>query len=97
MTHDVETVAGRDFCTSLMDIDDRYGIKSSFQIVPEARYAVTPEFLDEIRERGFEICVQDLNHDGRLFDHRREFLRRAETINEYAQQCCIATLNGCRT
>jgi hypothetical protein len=86
MTHDVETVAGRDFCTSLMDIDDRYGIKSSFQIVPEARYAVTPEFLGEIRERGFEICVQDLNHDGRLFDHRREFLRRAETINEYARQ-----------
>jgi hypothetical protein len=31
----------------------------------------------------FEIGVQDLNHDGRLFDNRNEFLRRAHLINKY--------------
>jgi hypothetical protein len=85
MTHDVETSAGRDFCTSLMDIDDRFGIKASFQIVPEARYPVTPEFLGEISDRGFEICIQDLNHDGRLFDQKSEFLRRVDAINRYGR------------
>jgi hypothetical protein len=86
MTHDVETVAGRDFCTQLIDIDDSYGIKASFQIVPEERYPVTPEFLGRLRDRGFEVCVQDLNHDGRLFDERKEFLRRVALINRYGQE-----------
>jgi hypothetical protein len=84
MTHDVETAAGRDFCGELMDMDDVYGIKASFQIVPEKRYEVPRKFLDTISQRGFEIEVQDLNHDGRLFDDREEFLRRAALINRYA-------------
>jgi hypothetical protein len=86
MTHDVETEAGRDFCAELMDLDDRFGIKASFQIVPEERYAVPASLLDSIRKRGFEICVQDLNHDGRLFDSREEFVRRAQVINRYGRE-----------
>jgi len=70
MTHDVENAAGRDFCAQLLDIDESHGIKASFQIVPEERYAVTPEYLKSIRDRGFEINVHDLNHDGQLFDDR---------------------------
>jgi hypothetical protein len=85
MTHDVESQVGRDACTELMDIDDRFGIKASFQIVPERRYSVSRQFLASIRDRGFEIVIQDLNHDGRLFDERNEFLRRAALINEYAR------------
>jgi hypothetical protein len=86
MTHDVETVAGRNFCAQLLDIDDSFGIKSSFQIVPEERYPVTPEFLTLLRDRGFEVCVQDLNHDGRLFDEREEFRRRVALINRYGRE-----------
>lgn len=83
MTHDVETAKGRDFCSSLMDIDDSYGIRSSFQVVPEERYAVSPQFLASIRDRGFELNIQDLNHDGLLFSNRDEFQRRAKKINRY--------------
>ena len=86
MTHDVETVPGRDFCQELMDIDDAYGVKSSFQVVPEGRYPVPAEYLDRLRQRGFEVCVQDLNHDGRLFDERGEFLRRVAHINRYGRE-----------
>jgi hypothetical protein len=86
MTHDVETAAGRDFCDSLMDINDSFGIVASFQIVPEERYEVSQKFLDSIRGRGFEINVQDLNHDGRLYNDRNEFARRAVKINEYGRQ-----------
>jgi hypothetical protein len=86
MTHDVETVEGHDFCSQLVDIDASFGIKASFQIVPEGRYTVTSEFLNRLRERGFELCVQDLNHDGRLFDEREEFRRRAALINSYGRE-----------
>ncbi len=85
MTHDVETGTGLGFCPELMDVDDAWGIKASFQIVPEKRYPVTPQFLDSIRNRGFELNVQDLNHDGHLFDNRKRFLVRAEAINGYAK------------
>jgi hypothetical protein len=86
MTHDVETAAGRDSCESLMDLNDSFKIVASFQIVPEERYEVTSKFLDSIRRRGFEINVQDLNHDGRLYNDRSEFARRAARINEYGRQ-----------
>jgi hypothetical protein len=86
MTHDVETDVGRDFCSTLMDLDDAYGIKSSFQIIPEVRYEVSDEFLRTLRERGFEINVHDFNHDGDLFRDREEFLRRVARINDYGRK-----------
>lgn len=86
ITHDVETTLGVDFCQTLMDINDSFGIPSSFQIVPEERYVVTEAFLDDIRRRGHEVNVQDLNHDGLLFSSKDLFLRRSEQINEYARR-----------
>jgi hypothetical protein len=86
MTHDVETTLGRDFTSQLMDINDEYRIKASFQVVPEKRYEVPESYLSSIRDRGFEIAVQDLNHDGHLYSKRDEFLRRAELIRKYRKQ-----------
>ena len=85
LTHDVETAQGRDFCPRLMDIDESFGFRTSFQIVPEKRYSVTAAFLQEIRDRGHEINVQDLNHDGKLFRDRQRFLSRVKAINEYGR------------
>lgn len=86
MTHDVESKKGRDFCNVVMDIDDSRQIKASFQVVPEERYSVSAEFLNSIRERGFEIAVHDLNHDGHLYRNRSQFLRRATNINRYLKE-----------
>jgi hypothetical protein len=86
MTHDVEQAAGRDFCSRLMDLDESAGMRSSFQVVPEERYEVSAKFLEEIRNRGHEVNVHDLNHDGNLFRSREEFGIRAKRINEYARQ-----------
>lgn len=86
MTHDVETAAGRDFMSQLMDIDDAHGIKASFQLVPEKRYELPESYLCQLRKRGFECNVHDLNHDGRLYHDREEFRRRAAKINEYIQK-----------
>ncbi len=86
MTHDVETEAGRNHCVDLMDIDDSFGIKASFQIVPQDRYAISQNLLELMRNRGYDVAIQDLNHDGRLFDNEEEFLRRIKTINHYGRQ-----------
>jgi hypothetical protein len=86
MTHDVETTLGRDFCSTLMDVNDEYGMKASFQVVPEKRYEVPESYLSSLRDRGFEIAVQDLNHDGHLYSRRDEFLRRAALIRKYSKQ-----------
>jgi hypothetical protein len=86
MTHDVETEQGRRFCSALMDINSSFDIKSSFQLIPEQRYKVTEDFLASIRERGFEVAVHDLNHDGHLYKNRRQFLERVPKINSYGKQ-----------
>ena len=86
MTHDVETSVGRDFCSTLMDLDDSFGIKASFQLIPQVRYELSEPFLQSFRARGFEINVHDFNHDGDLFRSREEFLRRVARINEYGQK-----------
>jgi hypothetical protein len=86
MTHDVEEESGRDFCGRLMDLDESFGIRSAFQVVPEKRYAVSKNFLDSILSRGFEVNVHDLKHDGRLYAEHAEFLRRATLINNYARE-----------
>jgi len=83
LTHDVETSVGRDFSSKLMDLDLSFGFRSSFQVIPEKRYEVPQSYWDEIRNRGFEFNVHDLNHDGCLFQDRSEFERRAKLINGY--------------
>jgi hypothetical protein len=86
MTHDVETEKGLRSAPYLMDMEDGFGIKASFQIVPEQRYEVSNDFLNSVRERGFEVVVHDLNHDGHLFREKAEFLRRAKRINSHGQR-----------
>ena len=87
VTHDVESAAGLDFCSSLMDIDDSYNIKSSFQLIPEGgRYSVSSQFLRDMRSRGFETNIHDLTHDGHLFSTHSQFVERAQRINRYAKE-----------
>ena len=86
VTHDVETASGVEQCRMLMDVNDSFGVKASFQVVPEERYPVTPAFLESIRERGFEVVVHDLNHDGRLFQDRKRFVERVAKINAYGKK-----------
>lgn len=83
VTHDVETKAGLSFLPRLMDVDDEFGIKASIQLIPQNHYHTSERILDTIRKRGFEVNIQDLNHDGDLFSSRQEFLFRAREINRY--------------
>src|SRR6266571_455236 len=86
MTHDVETSAGRDFTSELIDLDDSHGFKASFQVIPEKRYEVPDEYIRGIRSHGCEFNIHDLNHDGHLYWERAEFARRAAGINGYVHR-----------
>jgi hypothetical protein len=86
LTHDVEDLCGRDFCGKLMDLDESFGFRSAFQLIPESRYALGKTFRDSITDRGFELNIHDLKHDGRLYAEHTEFLRRVKRINGYAKE-----------
>jgi hypothetical protein len=88
MTHDVETDAGLKFVRELMDINDSFQIKSSFQLIPDARYVVRESDLTGIKSRGFEVNVHDLKHDGHLFSTRETFMESAARINGFGAQFC---------
>jgi hypothetical protein len=90
MTHDVEGRAGRQFSRTLMDLDDSFHIKSAFQIVPGLRRDASDGLVQELRNRGFEVNLHDLNHDGSLFRSETEFLARVPQINRFTREL------GCR-
>ena len=69
-----------------MDLNDSCGMKAAFQVIPECRYKVTASFLSSIGDRGFELNVHDLNHDGRLFSSKARFMQRVGAINRYGKQ-----------
>jgi peptidoglycan/xylan/chitin deacetylase (PgdA/CDA1 family) len=85
MTHDVETGAGQKFCHRMLEMEAEFGIKSSFELVPEVRYQISEDVLKAIRSAGSEICIHGLNHDGRLFSSEATFRSRAGRISAYAR------------
>lgn len=85
LTHDVDTALGQENCESLAALEEELGFRSSFNFVPE-RYALRPELRRALAERGFEVGVHGLYHDGRLYSSEQVFLERAARINQYLKQ-----------
>ncbi|MGH7980392.1 MAG: glycosyltransferase, partial [Limisphaerales bacterium] len=83
LTHDVESARGLGKCRQLMQMEMRMGFRSSFNFIPEADYNVSRTLLEDLRHDGFEIGVQDLKHDGKLFKSRETFQNSAPQINRY--------------
>ncbi|MGZ4966177.1 MAG: glycosyltransferase [Chthoniobacterales bacterium] len=86
LTHDVESETGLKKCRQLMEIERALGFRSSFNFIPEGDYRVPRELREELVENGFEVGVHDLQHDGRLYQSRREFRQKAARINHYVHE-----------
>ena len=89
MTHDVEGPAGAAFSGQLMDIDESFGVKSAFQLIPEGSSGsktTTRRLIGQLRSRGFEVNVHDLSHDGHLFREREQFLRGVGNLNALSRE-----------
>jgi len=87
LTHDVEGRTGFESIQSLVDLEQSLGFRSCFNLIPEGgEYTVTPDFRRHLAEKGFEIGVHDLYHDGKLFLAETEFRRSAVRINQYLER-----------
>ncbi len=85
LTHDVESKVGLEYVRHIADLEESLGFRSSFNFVPED-YPFDDELIAELRRRGFEVGIHGLKHDGRLFDSRRGFEKRAVKINAYLKR-----------
>jgi hypothetical protein len=83
LTHDVESAVGAGRCRAVMAIEKELGFRSSFNLIPEGSYAVSPALLEEIKLSGGEVGVHDLRHDGTLYRSKADFDRGAPVINRY--------------
>jgi len=81
LTHDIETRHGEAFVREVADLEESLGFRSSFNFVPET-YAIDFPLLQELKERGFEVGVHGLKHDGTLFNSQVQFLEKARQINQ---------------
>ncbi|HZM05591.1 MAG TPA: glycosyltransferase [Candidatus Saccharimonadales bacterium] len=83
LTHDVEGPEGLAKCRQLMELEMKWGFRSSFNFIPEGAYQVSRELREELIENGFEVGVHDLHHDGKLYQSREGFADCATRINQY--------------
>lgn len=85
LTHDVDTARGAERCARLAELEESLGFRSSFNFVAE-RYKVPPELRSGLTNRGFEVGVHGLKHDGRYFESEKIFRERAARINHYLKE-----------
>jgi hypothetical protein len=86
LTHDVEGASGLGKCRQLMEVEKKWGFRSSFNFIPEGEYRVTKGLREELAGEGFEVGVHDLEHDGRLYRSRERFAAKAARINRYLKE-----------
>ncbi len=85
LTHDVESKLGHDRCELLARKEIDAGFKSSFNFVPE-RYPVSKKLRQSLTDMGCEVAIHGLFHDGKLYQSKKTFLKRATRINHYVKE-----------
>jgi glycosyltransferase involved in cell wall biosynthesis len=83
LTHDVEGNKGLTRVGQLMDLEEKHSFRSSFNLVPEQEYRVSSELRQSISDRGFEVGIHGLEHDGKLYSSKAAFASKAARIRKY--------------
>ncbi|MCX6880618.1 MAG: DUF354 domain-containing protein [Verrucomicrobia bacterium] len=86
LTHDVESRIGVDQVRALAEVEIQHGFRSAFNFIPEGDYGVPVALREWLLERGFEVGVHDLHHDGKLYHSRSGFAAKARRINHYLRE-----------
>jgi uncharacterized protein len=81
LTHDVESEKGLERIKPLIEIEKKFGFRSSFNFVA-GDYKVPDSIFKSLRKSGFEIGVHGLHHRGNLFSSFEDFKRQAAVINQ---------------
>jgi hypothetical protein len=86
LTHDVEGPNGVTNCKAMADLEQSLGFKSCYNFIPQGSYRVSKELRDGLQQRGFEVGVHDLYHDGKLYHSKQKFTAHAAEINRYLKE-----------
>jgi len=86
LSHDVETQIGYDKISDLVDLEESLGFRSVINFIPEGQYRVSEDLVQNLKDRGFEVGVHGLHHDGKLYNNQERFNRRAIEINQYLKK-----------
>jgi hypothetical protein len=82
VTHDVESSAGVENISAVLELEARYGVISSWNFVAEW-YPIPAGTFELVRGAGCEIGVHGIRHDGLLFRDRASFESLLPTIHRY--------------
>lgn len=85
LMHDVESGAGASRCEQLARLEEDRGFRSTFAFAP-LRYETPDGLRRALVDRGFEIMVHGLYHDGKDFRDRRTFDQRLGPINDFLRR-----------
>ncbi len=85
VTHDVETAVGYDKMFEICALEETRGYRSSWNFVPR-RYTVEDATVQQLTDRGFEVGIHGLYHDGRDLESTRMIRERLPAIREYADR-----------
>jgi peptidoglycan/xylan/chitin deacetylase (PgdA/CDA1 family) len=85
LTHDVETAAGLAAIAPLRRLEESYGYRSSWNLVPE-RYRTPDALVAGLAAAGHEIGVHGLRHDGRDLASLRLLQQRLPRIRAAAER-----------
>lgn len=86
LTHDVEDQRGLDRVKEIAELEMELGYRSVFNFIPEGPYQVPESLRSWLVERGFEIGVHDLHHDGNLYSCKASFKQKAARVNDYLRE-----------
>ncbi len=81
LSHDVESAEGLENVRHVAELEREFGLRSSFNFIPEGGYQVSDDLRTWLADGGFEIGVHDLHHDGKLYESRDSFRKKAGLIN----------------
>jgi peptidoglycan/xylan/chitin deacetylase (PgdA/CDA1 family) len=85
LTHDVERKVGYEHLETVAALEERAGVRSAWYFVPERDYRVDEHLPERLAQRGFEVCVHGLLHDGNDLSPGA-FEERLPSMRAYARQ-----------
>lgn len=86
LTHDVEGSKGLGRVEQLMNLELKHGFPSCFNFVPEGEYRVPQATRRMLEAAGFEVGIHGLQHDGKLYNSKAKFAKKAARINRYLRE-----------
>jgi hypothetical protein len=85
LTHDVEGPVGVEHCEQLAALNEERGLRCTFGFVP-LRYETPERIRRKLMDRGHEVVVHDLYHDGKLFRSLPKFTEMRDEINRFLRE-----------